>query len=139
MKSNYKSYQRALETLSHIDQVIFLFYVAISQVKQAKDAIKQKDYDKRFTLINKTCNIVNGLRADLNFGSDNEVIGALDQYYDSMDRLLISVQADNKLDTCDQIIEHLTTIKNQWEQIAAMQNVPEIDVDNDNDSSSVIV
>lgn len=112
------TYRHANETLSHVDQIVLLYCHAISYVQQAQEAIKTNDFEGRYRLIENTCLIINSLRAGLDFDVNEEVASALDDHYNSIEALLVSVQGDNSLETCDQIVENLKIIRNSWEKIA---------------------
>lgn len=114
----YEAYSRANETKSHTEQILMLYSGAISFVQQAKEAIKEKDHDKRYQLIDRTMQIVRGLRACLDYEGNHEVATALNNYYKDLDTLLIAIQCDDKKEPiCDKVIDNLRIIKKTWEKI----------------------
>jgi len=119
-QSNYKAYNKALETLSHVDQIVMMYYVAISYVQQAREALIIKDYDKRFQMLNKTALIIRTMRSDINPTANKEMVEALNNFYAAMDQMINEAQSSESTSICDEIINHLRTIKNQWEVIAKM-------------------
>ncbi len=116
----HDAYLNAKKTLDPKEQIIMLYDAAICYVQQAKQAIEEDDQSLRFERINQTISIINGLRACLDFGANEEVAKALDTHYEAVDGLLVSIQCDNNVEVCDQVIENLKIIKQTWEEI----NIP---------------
>ncbi len=118
--SPHNIYRHAQETISPSNQIIMCYCSAISFVQQAREAVEKHDHDKRYMLIDKTMAIMRSLRACLDFENNPTVAHALNNYYESLDNLLIAVQCeDNKLEICDNIIKNLRTIKEAWENVTA--------------------
>ncbi len=116
--SPHNIYRHAQETKNSSDQIVLCYCCAISYVQQAKAADLQEDHDTRYMLIEKTMAIMRSLRACLDFENNPTVAHALNNYYESLDTLLISVQCeDNKADICDHIVKNLRTIKEAWEAV----------------------
>ena len=113
----YESYRHAIETSNPAVQVVMLYDAAINYVKQAKEAIKENDHDKRYQLVDKAMGIMRGLRACLDFRVSEEIAATMDKYYDALDRLLIELQCNQSKELCDAIINNLVTIRNSWENI----------------------
>ncbi|MDA0782824.1 MAG: flagellar export chaperone FliS [Rickettsiales bacterium] len=114
----YAAYSRANETKSHAEQIFLLYCGAISFVQQAKEAHQENDHDKRYRLIDRTMQIIRGLRACLDYEANQKVATALNDYYKDIDTLLVAIQCeDNKEEICDKVIENLRTIKETWAEI----------------------
>ncbi|MCE3232270.1 MAG: Flagellar protein FliS [Rickettsiaceae bacterium] len=114
----FYAYNRAQETKSHTQQIVLLYSAAIAYMQQAKQADKANDHDTRYKLVDKTLSIMRGLRACLDFSANEQVALALNEYYASLENLLITVQTDdNKQELCERIIENLNLIKESWEHI----------------------
>lgn len=112
------AYLRARETTDPKTQVIMLYAAVINYIKQAKIALNTKDYDTAGTLIEKSLSIIRGLRLALNFDIDSDIAGALDKYYDSLDKLILAVLCNHKPNLCDAIVANLTTIQQTWEEMS---------------------
>jgi len=109
-----------------------LYMAAISYMQQAKEANDKQDHATRYSLVEKTTSIVRGLRACLDFGPNEEVALALNNYYEVLEELLISVQCEDDKERgviCDQVIENLRRIKEAWENVNL--NVSVVDEDSD--------
>ena len=114
-KGFYNAYQQASDNVSQIGQIIMLYDGAINFIKQAKEAIIEKNYERRYNLINKAIAIITGLNSCLNFTDEtNETAKALDDFYSMIDMRLLYVQCDDSLESCDKIIEDLRVMRNSW-------------------------
>jgi flagellar protein FliS len=119
----YSAYQKAQETVSELHQVIMLYEGAINFIEQAKDAIREGNFEKRYNLINKAIAIVTGLNSCLEFNDrTNSVATALDQYYQSIDMRLLYIQCDNSITSCDTVIDDLRIMLNAWKDVARETN-----------------
>ena len=117
-KDQYNSYQRANQTISEIKQLIMLYEGAINFIEQAKQAIDENDFEKRFNLINKAIAIINGLNSCLEFNeATNDTSKALDTFYQEIDMRLLYIQCNNSKDSCDSVIRDLKTMLNAWVDI----------------------
>lgn len=117
-KNLYNAYQKASHTVDEIKQVIMLYEGAINFIHQAKDAILEKDYEKRYNLINKAISIITGLNSCLEFNEGTEgVSNALDQYYQSLDIKLLYIQCDNSMESCDEVIHDLKVMLDTWKEV----------------------
>lgn len=114
----YQAYSYANQTKSHAEQIIMLYSGAISFVQQAKEAVKENNHDKRYQLIDRTIQIMRGLRACLNYDSNKEVATALNDYYKDLDVLLIAIQCEEEKEKiCDKVIENLRIVKDTWKEL----------------------
>ena len=141
-KNHYGAYQQASHAASEIRQVIMLYEGAINFIEQAKEAIDEKNYEKRYNLINKAISIVTGLNSCLNFDDENakDTSEALDQYYQEIDMRLLYVQCDNSKESCDAIIEDLRVMLNAWRDVERETEdkieIPDKKQDDDSDFES---
>lgn len=113
----YLAYQHANETTNPSEQIIMLYAASISYVKQAKEAMEKSDHDTKCKLMTKALSVIRGLRTCLDFQANEQVAIALNNYYDTVEDLLISAQAETNVAFCDKIIENLMIIKKAWENI----------------------
>ena len=117
-KDYLNAYQRASETVSEVKQVIMLYEVAINFIEQAKEAIREQNYERRYNLINKSIAIVTGLNSCLEFNEQtDEVATALDEYYQSLDMRLLYINTNDSIEECDNVIEDLRIMLNAWRDI----------------------
>jgi len=114
----FGAYQHANKTKSHTEQIVMCYCAAISFVQQAKEAHIQGDHATRYELIDKALSVVRGLKACLNFDVAPDVSVALNNYYDTLELMLVSAQCeDNKEEICDNIVDNLRVIQKAWEDI----------------------
>jgi flagellar protein FliS len=119
----YNSYQRATQATSEIQQVIMLYEGVINYIEQAKEAIRERNFEKRYNLISKATAIINGLASCLDFSdSTQETAKALDEFYQSIDMQLLLVHSSDSLEACDTIIDSLRTMLQAWKDISRDSN-----------------
>jgi flagellar protein FliS len=118
-KTYYNAYQQASDTVDEVQQIVMLYEGAINFIKQAKDAIIEKNYEKRYNLIGKAIAIITGLNSCLNFTEETEETAkALDEFYNMIDMRLLHIQSEDSLDSCDKIIVDLKKMRNAWADVA---------------------
>lgn len=112
----YGAYQNAAQAVDETAQLLMLYDGAINFMRQAKEAIEAKDYEKRYNIVNKVIAIIAGLNSCLNFTDETrKTAEALDDFYQNMDMRLLYIQCDNSLKSCDDVIKDLQTMRNAWE------------------------
>ncbi|MDA0782726.1 MAG: flagellar export chaperone FliS [Rickettsiales bacterium] len=117
-KNHFNAYQRASETVSEVRQVIMLYEGAINFIEQAKEAIQEQNYEKRYNLINKAIAIVTGLNSCLEFNDEtSEVATALDEYYQSLDMRLLYINTNDSIKECDGVIGDLRVMLDAWRDV----------------------
>lgn len=115
----YNAYQHSSDNVNQLQQVIMLYDGAINFIKQAKEAIVEGNYEKRYNLINKAIAIITGLNSCLDFNKDTEETAkALDDFYNMIDMRLLYIQCDDSLESCDKVIEDLRVMRNAWADVA---------------------
>jgi flagellar biosynthetic protein FliS len=114
----FYAYNRAVETKSPQEQIVALYLAAISYMQRAKEAAKEENHDERYQMVDKTLSIVRGLRACLDFGANEQVALALNQYYEALEEMLAALQIkDDKLRSYDDVIHNLRLVQTAWEEI----------------------
>ena len=122
-KNYYNAYQQASDTVDEVQQIVILYDGAINFIKQAKEAIAEKNYEKRYNLINKAIAIVTGLNSCLNFTDETaETAKALDEFYSMIDMRLLYIQCDDNPESYDKVTEDLRIMRNAWSDIAKQIN-----------------
>ncbi len=118
-KGYYNAYQQSSNTVDQVQQIVMLYDGAINFIKQAKEAIIDKNYEKRYNLINKAIAIVTGLNSCLNFTEETaETAKALDEFYSMIDMRLLYIQCDDNLESCDKVVADLKRMRNAWADVA---------------------
>lgn len=117
-KGYYAAYQQSSDTVNQVAQIVMLYDGAINFIKQAKEAIHEKNYEKRYNLINKAIAIVTGLNSCLNFTDETEETAkALDDFYSMIDMRLLYIQCDDSIESCDKVIEDLRVMREAWAEV----------------------
>lgn len=117
-KNKYGAYQNASHTVNEIQQVVMLYEGAIKFIKQAKEAINEKNHQEVYNLIHKAVNIISGLNSCLDFNeATDETAKALDKFYQDIDIRLLYIICDHNLDSCDRVIEDLKFMMDAWRDV----------------------
>lgn len=117
-KGYYAAYQQSSDTVNQVAQIVMLYDGAINFIKQAKEAIIEKNYEKRYNLINKAIAIVTGLNSCLNFTDETqETAKALDDFYSMIDMRLLYIQCDDSIESCDKVIGDLRVMREAWAEV----------------------
>jgi flagellar protein FliS len=128
----YMLYQRANENASQIGQLIMLYDGAIAFLRQAIEGIQEKNWEKRWNMVNKACAIITGLRECLDFEQGKETALALSNFYESLDLQLIFVHHHNKIDVCEHVIAQLQKMRETWKDVQKQVESAEGNADNAN-------
>lgn len=115
----YQAYSVATRTVPKIRQVVMLYDGAIRFVKQAKDAIRQKQIEDRFKLLVRASQIMVGLRSSIDYEQGGEVAHTLEHFYTSMDVRILSVNfaKQDGESLCEAIITDLKAMRDVWDTI----------------------
>lgn len=124
--AQYQAYSAASQTVPKVRQVVMLYDAAIRNMKQVKEAIAERQIERRFNLLTKTSEIINALQGCLDFENGGEVATLLFDFYASLDARVLSVHRSNSVETCDQVIAEMKQMRDAWEAIdkASEQNTP---------------
>lgn len=118
----YNAYTNSIESNTHFDQLIMLYDGAIKYVVQAKDALENQEYDKRFNLLNRASSIIHGLRECLDLEKGGETAEALSQAYHDLDiQIIFSTTSDNP-EVYDKVIDKLKQLRDSWEEAITEYN-----------------
>lgn len=117
----YSAYTSAIQSSSHFDQLIMLYDGAIKYVNQAKYALQDEDYAKRFNLLNRASSIIRGLQECLDLDNGGETAEALSRAYDDLDIQIIFATSSENIEVFDKIIDNIKSLKSSWESIRSEQ------------------
>ncbi len=117
-----QAYQRVNTQTSITDadphKLIQLLYSgALERINMAKNRMQAQDYDGKAKLINKTIEIVGGLRSFLDLEKGGELALRLEGLYDYMERTLLEASARNDLEKLDEVAGLLRSVKDGWDGI----------------------
>lgn len=120
-RTQYGAYNTAKQTASKTRQVVMLYDGVIRFVQQAKQAIEEKRFEDRFHLLRKASEVVVGLQGSLDFDNGEEVSQQLFDFYSTIDTQLTVIHRTNSLEGCDQVVESLKTMRDEWHRIDTLQ------------------
>lgn len=87
---------------------------AIERINMAKARIKSKDYEGKNRLINKSIEIVSGLRSFLDIDKGQELAQNLFDLYVYCEHRLFQANVKNDLAILDEVVGHLKKIQEGW-------------------------
>ena len=103
------------EDANHLNQVMMLYDGAINFIQQAKEAIIQKNSDNKYKYLSKAIAIITGLNSCLNVkDATDETARTLEDFYMLVDMHLVYIKFDDRLESCDRVIENLKIMRDAW-------------------------
>jgi len=94
-----------------------LFDGALERINTAKSKITAKDFEGKNRLINKSIEIISGLRSFLDKGQAGDLASNLEDLYIYMERRLFEANVKNDIAILEEVAGHLRTIKEGWDGI----------------------
>ena len=94
-----------------------LFDGALERINTAKSKITAKDFEGKNRLINKSIEIISGLRSFLDKGQAGDLASNLEDLYIYMERRLFEANVKNDITILEEVAGHLRTIKEGWDGI----------------------
>lgn len=94
-----------------------LFDGAIERINMAKARINAKDFEGKNRLINKSIEIVSGLRSFLDLERGEELAQNLFDLYVYCEHRLFQANVKNDLSILDEVLGHLKAIQDGWSGI----------------------
>lgn len=94
-----------------------LFEGALERINMAKGRIQASDFEGKNRLINKSIEIVSGLRSFLNIEEGQELASNLSDLYAYIERRLFEANVKNDVDMLDEVASHLRKVKEGWDGI----------------------
>ncbi len=120
-RNQYQAYAAATQTVAKTKQIVMLYDGAIRFIQQAKEAIQSKRIEDRYRLLTRASDVISGLQGCLDFENGGQIAKILYQYYGSIDRRIFSIQHNNSLETCDEVVEDLKQMRDVWQEIDISQ------------------
>jgi len=109
--------QTGVESATPHRLIQMLYEGALDRLAQAKGAMMRKDFETKATLLNKSMQIIAGLRSCIDMERGKEVAENLDSLYDYMIRRIVSASARNDVSIIDEVSELLRNIKSGWDEM----------------------
>ena len=94
-----------------------LFDGALTRVSTAKGQMLQKNFEGKNALINKTLEIVGGLKSFLDMEKGGEISANLAALYEYIERRLFEANLHNDVEILDEVAGLLRTVKDGWDGI----------------------
>jgi flagellar protein FliS len=91
-----------------------LFDGAIERLNMAKSRVNAKDFEGKNRLINKSIEIISGLRSFLDLDAGQELAQNLFDLYVYCEHRLFEANVKNDLSIIDEVVSHLKTIQEGW-------------------------
>jgi flagellar protein FliS len=114
----FHQYERSdIETAGQLDLIIICYQKVILCLKQSKDHIKEKEFDKKANKIMTALNIINELHSSLNFDEGGQIAKSLDSLYTYLTNRIILADVRKNLSIFDECINILNELKSGWEGI----------------------
>ncbi len=111
------------------EKLLLLMYAgAIKFLKQAIDAGTRRDTVERTRLIGRTQDIINELRATLNFEASSEIATELDRLYAFITAALLKATQTSEQKHLDDSLKVLTTLNEAWVGVANNLAQPQVSI-----------
>jgi len=91
-----------------------LFEGALERINMAKARIKASDFEGKNKLINKTIEIVNGLRSFLDVDKGQELAENLFNLYEYCEHRLVEANIKNDIEALDEVAGHIRKVQEAW-------------------------
>lgn len=94
-----------------------LFEGALERINMAKARIQASDFEGKNRLINKSIEIVSGLRSFLNIEDGQELATNLSDLYIYIEKRLFEANVKNDIEMLEEVAGHLRQVKEGWDGI----------------------
>lgn len=122
----YDQYKKtSIETLSPGKLLIMLYDGAIKNVKLAREAIKEKDYNAAHTLLVKAQDIITELMVTLNMEYD--ISKQLYSIYDYIYHRMVEANVRKDVGILDEVEGFLTELRDTWQEVVKKQSINTLD------------
>ncbi len=94
--------------------IMLLFDGALERINTAKARIQAKDFEGKNKLINKSIEIIGGLKSFLDLEQGKDLAQNLFDLYDYCERRLLEANIKNDLDMLDEVAAHIHKVREGW-------------------------
>jgi flagellar secretion chaperone FliS len=115
--AQYQAYALANQTAPKTRQIVMLYDGTIRFLKQAKEAIEQKNIEERYNLLVKAGEVMMALQGCLDFESGGDIAKTLYDFYASVDARILSIHRSNSTAMCDALIAEVKQMRDAWDAI----------------------
>lgn len=106
-----------VESASPGQLVVLLFEGLLTALVEARAAILDRDLEKKGQKISAAMSIVLTLRESLDVTLDSDLPHNIDLLYDYIQRKMIEINQTMDVDSIDEVVELVVTLKSGWDQI----------------------
>lgn len=118
----YRVYRETqIQTASGLELVVLLYNGAIKFLKQAAQAIQEKQVVPAHNALIRAQDIISELRVTLNHDAGGEIARALDQLYEYMNRRLMEANLHKELAPVQEVTQMLEELRDTWQEIGKRQ------------------
>jgi len=121
-KQKYQSYTAASHTVAKTQQIVMLYDGVIRFVQQAKEAIAERRIEDRYKILRKASDVIQGMQACLDFENGGDIARILYGFYASIDGRIFSIHRTNSIETCDEVVAEMKTMRDVWQEIDQKNN-----------------
>jgi flagellar protein FliS len=94
-----------------------LFDGAVERINMAKARIQANDFEGKNKLINRTIEIIAGLRGFLDFEKGGDISKNLSDLYVYCEHRLLQANIRNDIEALDEVANHIKTVREGWSGI----------------------
>lgn len=116
-QGSYQAYSHASHTVAKTRQVVMLYDGAVRFLSQAREAMQQNAIEKRYQLLTRANDIINGLQACLDFDAGSQAAQTLYDFYSNIDRRIMQLHRSNDAEACSTVIQELKEMREVWAAI----------------------
>lgn len=119
-KSGADAYKKTDVMTANRETILLMMYAgAIRFLKKAIEAHEKNEVAEKLTAIQRTQDIINELRATLNFEVGGEIATSLSSLYDFVLDRLIQATIEKKVEHLQEALSILNTLNTAWEEAVA--------------------
>jgi flagellar protein FliS len=133
-----KKYDNAYHTINKTRQIVMLYDGIIKHINLAKEYIDKNNIQERYNSLEKSCNIITGLHASLDFNNGGEIAKILDSFYTNIFVRIMDINISNSKESCDKIIGELKSMRDAWHYVD-QHTAETTDNSNQNSAGTVVI
>ena len=120
-------YKRSnIETAGKLDLIIMCYEKTIQCLRQAKDHIKGKEFEKKVRKVQKAMDIISALQGCLDIEKGGEIARNLDAIYTYLNRRILLGDIRRDLSIFDECVRILDELKSAWKEISSSEGQEQI-------------
>jgi len=109
--------QRAVEGASPVGLVVLLYGTIVASLLRAKQAIQDKNTEKRVSELNHVLTVIGQLQGTLDFERGGHVARHLDRFYSVMRARVLQASIQNSMPILEELVRHFTSLKEAWQEV----------------------